>query len=378
MNLENELLIIRPKLLSQAKRFYNFDIQSAEHLVSDTVERILKNKEKFEEGTNFNAWCHFILKNLFINDYRSTVRRREICVETDLDNENVLSKSYHEQADDNMRLADLMKLVDELPEIHKQSFLLSVEGYKYEEIAESLGVPIGTVKSRIFLARKILQERITKESNNLITIKSYNNLQEDNQMAKRIDKSEQLAKFFRMVYTTSDNHWTSVKDHPLTPMYKECGLDHNWGAAINYVLKNTKFFMVEGERGGMRYRSYTAVTPDFDALAKQVIEYKENQPDTPAKDLTNSNRPKVEKVKVIKTEIIKGRKHFNVDDICYRMHDNKIVEFEVTAVEKKNGVYLHRLQFKDEIEINDIPNNECFSSPESLSSYLLRHVLKLK
>lgn len=380
MSFETDLIDIQPKLLFQAWKFYrNSDIQAAEDLVGDTVERILKNKDKFEEGTNFNAWCFFILKNNFINDYRSIASHRKYCVDNDLDNENVLSILNHEQADDTVRFNDLMKLVESMSKTIREPFLMSLDGFKYEEIAEKFQVPVGTIKSRIFKAREFLQKRINKESNNLITIKTYNNLKEENEMAPRkIDKSSQLAKFFQMVYETSNNHWTSVKDFPLTPMYRDCGLDHNWGAAINHVLKNTKFFMIEGERSGMRYRSYNAVTPDFDALAQQVIDFKATQPATPKSDLTPKVYSTPDKAKVIKTEIIKGRKHFNVDDVCYAMHKNAITEFDVIAVERvQDGSYYHRLMNK-EIIMEDMANNQCFSSPESLAAYLVKHTAKLK
>ncbi|HMO38847.1 MAG TPA: RNA polymerase sigma factor [Saprospiraceae bacterium] len=131
----------------------------AEDLYQDTAVRIITNADKYNPGTNFKAWAVTIMRNIFINNYRKKVRRNMIIDQTP--NNYYLNsgdKSVDNDGETNVTFNELMALVDTLPEDFKKPFIMAYEGYKYEEIAEELGSPLGTIKSRIFFARKKLQK----------------------------------------------------------------------------------------------------------------------------------------------------------------------------------------------------------------------------
>ena len=131
----------------------------AEDLYQDTALRIIMHADKFNEGTNFKAWAVTIMRNIFINNYRKKIRRNMIVDQTPnsyyLDSNEVNEPNAGETE---IIFSELMVLVEGLPEDFKRPFLMAFDGYKYEEIAEELGSPLGTIKSRIFFARKKLQK----------------------------------------------------------------------------------------------------------------------------------------------------------------------------------------------------------------------------
>lgn len=131
----------------------------AEDLYQDTAVRIITNADKYKPGTNFKAWAVTIMRNIFINNYRKKVRRNMIIDQTP-NNYYINSgdRIVDNDGETNVTFKELMALVDTLPEDFKKPFLMAYEGYKYEEIAEELGSPLGTIKSRIFFARKKLQK----------------------------------------------------------------------------------------------------------------------------------------------------------------------------------------------------------------------------
>jgi RNA polymerase sigma-70 factor (ECF subfamily) len=131
----------------------------AEDLYQDTAVRIITNADKYNPGTNFKAWAVTIMRNIFINNYRKKVRRNMIIDQTP---NNYYLNSGDRMVDNdgetNVTFNELMALVNTLPEDFKVPFMMAYEGFKYEEIAEELGSPLGTIKSRIFFARKKLQK----------------------------------------------------------------------------------------------------------------------------------------------------------------------------------------------------------------------------
>ncbi|MEL7119472.1 MAG: RNA polymerase sigma factor [Bacteroidota bacterium] len=134
----------------------------ANDLYQDTALRIITNADKYNPGTNFKAWSITIMRNLFINGYRKKVRRNLFHDRTS--NNFFLSHGEHatnNEGESSLAYEEVMKLVDKLPPDFKVAFVLRcIDGYKYDEIADELGVPIGTVKSRIFFAKKKLQKMI--------------------------------------------------------------------------------------------------------------------------------------------------------------------------------------------------------------------------
>jgi len=131
----------------------------AEDLYQDTALRIITNADKYNPGTNFKAWAVTIMRNIFINNYRKKVRRNMIIDQTPNNyylNSGDKTVSNHGEA--NVAYGELIKMVNSLPEDFRKPFIMAYQGYKYEEIAEQLGSPLGTIKSRIFFARKKLQK----------------------------------------------------------------------------------------------------------------------------------------------------------------------------------------------------------------------------
>ncbi len=128
----------------------------AEDLYQDTVFLALKNREKFSAGTNFTAWLKTIMRNTFINNYRKQKRFQNILAK------GVGGYFFGKKAADNttesdMNLKEIEKLIENIDNRFKIPFLMYFKGYSYEEIAEQLELPMGTVKSRIFFARKHLK-----------------------------------------------------------------------------------------------------------------------------------------------------------------------------------------------------------------------------
>ncbi len=132
--------------------------EDSKDLFQETAFRALSNKDKFRPGTNFKAWLFTIMKNIFINNYRKKVKANTIADSTDnLYYLNSGSNVITNKADSNIMLDELHEMVDSLDDSLKIPFMMHYEGFKYQEIADHLELPLGTVKSRIFFARKQLK-----------------------------------------------------------------------------------------------------------------------------------------------------------------------------------------------------------------------------
>lgn len=137
------------------------DSEAARDLYQETAYRAIKNKEKFSPGTNFKAWLFTIMKNIFINNYRRKMKANTIIDTTD--NQYYINSgknTVRNGAYSNIMLTELTRMVDGLDASTRIPFQMHYEGYKYQEIADELMLPLGTVKSRIFFARKELKEMI--------------------------------------------------------------------------------------------------------------------------------------------------------------------------------------------------------------------------
>lgn len=131
--------------------------EDAEDLVQETAMRAYRNRDKFVAGTNFKAWAATIMRNTFINGYRKK-KRRNIYQEP-IDNHAYsldINPSYNEGISD-LQFTDLAEILDKIGEAYSTPFRMFYEGYQYDEIAQAMCIPIGTVKSRIFFARRRLR-----------------------------------------------------------------------------------------------------------------------------------------------------------------------------------------------------------------------------
>lgn len=138
------------------------DPSSACDLYQDTVYKALRNKDKFKVGTNFKAWITTIMRNTFINDLR---RKKISKTSTEpFDNPFLIENSgtVDNNAVSQVTIKELQILIDMLPVQMSRPFLMYLYGYAYQEISTELQIPLGTVKSRIFFARKELQKLVIK------------------------------------------------------------------------------------------------------------------------------------------------------------------------------------------------------------------------
>lgn len=137
------------------------NMEEAKDLYQETAFRAMTNRDKFRPGTNFKAWSFTIMKNIFINNYRKRAKANTIFDSTDnMYYINSGGATIGNDAESNIMMEELNRMVEELEENIKTPFEMYFEGYKYQEIADHLELPLGTVKSRIFFARKALKEKI--------------------------------------------------------------------------------------------------------------------------------------------------------------------------------------------------------------------------
>ncbi len=137
--------------------------QEAQDLFQETICRACANLDKFRRETNFRAWMCTIMKHIFINEYRRKKKWQTHLDQTaDYYYLNQGQHTVRNQADSDMMLEELTQIIASLPIHLRQPFELHYLGYKYHEIAACMELPLGTVKSRIFFARKALQKAILK------------------------------------------------------------------------------------------------------------------------------------------------------------------------------------------------------------------------
>ena len=159
----NQMLLTNAEFLRPFAITLTRDNETAKDLFQETLFRALANREKYNVGTNIKAWLYTIMRNIFINNYRRKAKQNTIFDNTP--NEFLLN--YNQAAITNaaegvLKLKDIQAAVHKLPAIFRNPFMLYFEGYKYYEIAEMLSEPLGTIKSRIHFARKLLKEQLTR------------------------------------------------------------------------------------------------------------------------------------------------------------------------------------------------------------------------
>jgi len=138
------------------------NLEDATDLTQETMLKAFSNHDKFREGTNIKAWLYTIMKNIFINNYRRQVNSQVVSDDT----ENQYYINSHSQrttnlGDSKMILKDIQNAISSLSRNLRIPFVMAFQGYKYEEIAQHMKVPLGTVKIRIHNARKKLKTRLS-------------------------------------------------------------------------------------------------------------------------------------------------------------------------------------------------------------------------
>jgi RNA polymerase sigma-70 factor (ECF subfamily) len=157
-NFHTMLLDVQGNLLNFAFTLTS-NRDDAYDLLQDTTLKVLDNEDKFVENHNFKGWVFTIMHNIFINNYRQSLRTAMYIDRTDDAVAHNLPRVLgHDTPEGAFAVQEISDAINEFAYEYRQPFAMHVAGYKYEEIADEMALPIGTVKSRIFFARRRLQQ----------------------------------------------------------------------------------------------------------------------------------------------------------------------------------------------------------------------------
>jgi len=133
--------------------------EDARDLLQDTTLKVLDNQQKFVDNINLKGWVLTVMRNLFINNYHKVVRTHTaVDHRIDIYNLELENESDENSPETSFQMKEINRAIDHLSDELRIPFSLYLAGYKYNEIGEKANLPLGTVKSRIFFARKELQK----------------------------------------------------------------------------------------------------------------------------------------------------------------------------------------------------------------------------
>ena len=157
-------LQFQERILGIQDNMFNFAMMltankdDANDLMQDTTLKALDNQDKYVDNVNFKGWVLTIMRNIFINNYRKIVRSQTMVDQTEnLYFLNLPQDSGFDTPEGSLSVKEINSAIDHLNNDLKVPFTMHLSGYKYNEIAEKMDLPLGTVKSRIFFARQELQ-----------------------------------------------------------------------------------------------------------------------------------------------------------------------------------------------------------------------------
>lgn len=157
---EQRILGLHGNLLNFAYQLTT-DYDQAHDLLQDTTLKALANEDKYVDNVNFKGWIFTIMRNIFINNYRQSVRQSTVIDQTeDLYHLNVSQNSGLDTPEGTVAAKEISIAINSFADEYRIPFNMLVAGYKYTEIAEKLNLPLGTIKSRIFFARKKLRDQL--------------------------------------------------------------------------------------------------------------------------------------------------------------------------------------------------------------------------
>ena len=157
---QDRLLGLQGNLLNFAYQLTT-NREQAQDLLQDTTLKALDNEDKYVDNVNFKGWIFTIMRNIFINNYRQTVRKATVIDQTeDLYHLNVSQDSGLNTPEGSYAVKEISVALNAFSDDYRIPFNMFIAGYKYNEIADKMNLPLGTVKSRIFFARKRLREQL--------------------------------------------------------------------------------------------------------------------------------------------------------------------------------------------------------------------------
>ena len=159
-----DYLVANQKPLWQSAFYLTKNEDDASDLTQSVFLKALCNFEKFTDSSNLGGWLYTIMRNLFINQCRSADQVRISRSDKEYETApNDLMYGTTESADSRCTMQDIEHAIDILNKEYSIPFRMYVSGYKYQEIADKMNIPLGTVKSRIFIARKKAQAYLTEK-----------------------------------------------------------------------------------------------------------------------------------------------------------------------------------------------------------------------
>ena len=160
LKFNHNLAQIQNLLFAFAMKLNYSNREDANDLYQETVMRAFASKDRFQEGTNFKAWVTTIMRNCFINEYRKRRTRNQVEQPLEDNAEFAVRQAVRNDAGTIIMMKELRIMLDKMDDAHREPFEMFFNGFEYQEIAEKLDLPMGTVKSRIFFARKKMKDMI--------------------------------------------------------------------------------------------------------------------------------------------------------------------------------------------------------------------------
>ncbi|MCT1524452.1 MULTISPECIES: RNA polymerase sigma factor [Sphingobacterium] len=157
----NTLVIKHSDSLKSYARNFTRDQDDANDLVQDTLLKAVTYFKNFRDGTNLKGWLYTIMKNTFINNYRRVVKTNTfITKEEEISQTNLVVSASKNKGENKFVMEDINYALSKLSDEYYVPFTMYFEGYKYHEISDHLKIPIGTVKTRIHVARKSMKKTL--------------------------------------------------------------------------------------------------------------------------------------------------------------------------------------------------------------------------
>lgn len=190
---------------------------------------------------------------------------------------------------------------------------------------------------------------------------------------------QKIAKVVRRIYSVALNQWVSVKEHPISTIMQEEGVNRRYSSAISQVLKDAGLLFTEGARGCMRYKMNATTTLDADLLAERIIdlEIEQSRAYNASRPKRNKETPKYGSERG-KTSTLK-KEPLTLGTKVYFIYENNITEGIVYASQlsdKPGKLYEYTIKFTKNNLIRQADNLTLFLKPEEVTAYLIKNMIK--